>query len=191
MAFVPAWQLPGDAKSSLRAVPVAVNACQREDEGLDALSEALVLSPVLPPPVRLRKRADFLAVQRAEKRRGRYFLLEVKKQEIAPAPAGNEQPPARIGYTVSKKNGNAVKRNRIKRRLREAVRLHVGALLEAGTDYVIVARPELVNLPFSLLIEALKSRVEMRPRPISDNPKSSDNLKKSYNPKIAPKSDNC
>jgi len=109
------------------------------------------------PPVRLRKRAEFLAVQKGEKRRGRYFLLEVKKQQ---ASSLEQIPPARIGYTVSKKNGNAVKRNRIKRRLREAVRLHVGELLEAGTDYVIVARPELATLPFPLLVEALKNRIQ-------------------------------
>jgi len=116
------------------------------------------------PPVRLRKRAEFLAVQRASKRRGRYFLLEVKRREIV-APEGDapqgEILPARIGYTVSKKNGNAVKRNRIKRRLREAVRLHVGCLLEAGTDYVIVARPELLDLPFAVLVNELKDRVQL------------------------------
>jgi len=109
-------------------------------------------------PVRLRKRAEFLAVQKGEKRRGRYFLLEVKQQECPTK--DHALPSARIGYTVSKKNGNAVKRNRIKRRLREAVRLHVGSLLMAGTDYVIVARPELLNLPFPLLVEALKQRVQ-------------------------------
>jgi len=108
-------------------------------------------------PVRLRKRAEFLSVQKGEKRRGRYFLLEVKKQEVLKS---EQISPARIGYTVSKKNGNAVTRNRIKRRLREAVRLHVGSLLEAGTDYVIVARPELVDLPFTLLVDALKKRVQ-------------------------------
>jgi len=114
------------------------------------------------PPAHLRKRAEFLAVQKGERRRGRYFLLEVKKQ---PFPAqGQILPPARIGYTVSKKNGNAVKRNRIKRRLREAVRLHVGNLLEAGTDYVIVARPELANLPFTILIDELKNRVQGKNR---------------------------
>jgi len=109
------------------------------------------------PPARLRKRADFLAVQKGEKRRGRYFLLEVKKQANL---AQETLLPARIGYTVSKKNGNAVKRNRIKRRLREAVRLHVGQFLETGTDYVIVARPELASLPFPTLVDALKGRVQ-------------------------------
>jgi len=105
-------------------------------------------------PLRLRKRADFLAVQAGEKRRGRYFLLELRQR--SPHEAG--QAP-RIGFTVSRKNGNAVRRNRIKRRLREAVRVGVMDDFVPGYDYVIVARPDILTLPFDRLIAEIRQRV--------------------------------
>jgi len=128
---------------------------------IDGACSALTCAPT--SPQRLRKRAEFLAVQKGEKRRGQYFLLEVKKRESLKGQEGEMLAP-RIGYTVSKKNGNAVKRNRIKRRLREAVRLHIGSKLAAQTDYVIVARPELAGLPFPSLVDALEKRVQIQGR---------------------------
>jgi ribonuclease P protein component len=51
-----------------------------------------------------------------------------------------DQAQARIGYTVTKQMGNAPVRNRIRRRLREAMRLCDRALLRPGHDYVLIAR---------------------------------------------------
>ncbi|EJF76045.1 ribonuclease P protein component [Bartonella alsatica] len=109
-------------------------------------------------PCRIRKRADFLAVRTGEKRRGPLFLLEVKSHE----PTAEIKSPlvARVGFTVTRKNGNAVKRNRIKRRLREAVRVGLTNSMEAGTDYVIVARPDALYAPFTSLISELKQRIK-------------------------------
>ena len=61
-------------------------------------------------PGRLKKRPDFLSVRNGTQLRGPLFLIETKAREDG----GKE---ARYGLTVSKKCGNAVKRNRIKRRL--------------------------------------------------------------------------
>ncbi|MCZ2204145.1 ribonuclease P protein component [Bartonella sp. A05] len=111
-------------------------------------------------PCRIRKRADFLAVRTGEKRRGPLFLLEVKSRE---RPAEMQHlPAARVGFTVTRKNGNAVKRNRIKRRLREAVRVGLSSNIEAGTDYVIVAHRDALHAPFTSLISELSRR--MKPR---------------------------
>lgn len=104
---------------------------------------------------RLKSRPQFLAVQKGEKRRGRNFLLEVlDRREPDTAP--------RAGFTVTKKQGNAVERNRMRRRLREAVRLKAGFAMEPGHDYVIVARREVLNLPFEQLTDQLVERIQAR-----------------------------
>ncbi|MCZ2328757.1 ribonuclease P protein component [Bartonella sp. F2] len=106
---------------------------------------------------RIRKRVDFLAARTGEKRRGPLFLLEVKSREQT----GDMEPPiARIGFTVTRKNGNAVQRNRIKRRLREAVRVGLKDNIKAGNDYVIIARKEVLDAPFSFLINELNRRMK-------------------------------
>ncbi|WP_455465705.1 ribonuclease P protein component [Bartonella sp. B39] len=107
---------------------------------------------------RIRKRADFLAVRTGEKRRGPLFLLEVKSHEQTAEMKSSLV--ARIGFTVTRKNGNAVKRNRIKRRLREAVRVGLTNNIEAGTDYVIVAHPDVLHAPFTSLISELNRRIK-------------------------------
>src|SRR5438874_13822969 len=81
--------------------------------------------------------------------------------QVAPAPAEIDRPAVRVGFTVSKKVGNAVERNRVRRRLREIVRLtaaedlapgHEGGL-RAGHDYVLVGRRAALSLPFERLSE--------------------------------------
>ena len=106
-------------------------------------------------PGRLKKRPDFLSVRNGRKLRGPLFLIETKAREDG----GKE---ARFGLTVSKKCGNAVKRNRIRRRLKEAVRLNAGIDMAAATDYVIIARPELADIPFQRLVSELKHRLKSR-----------------------------
>jgi ribonuclease P protein component len=106
-------------------------------------------------PRRLTKRAEFLAVRRGEKRRGRYFLVEVLDR-------GDADPP-RVGYTVTRKVGNAVVRNRIRRRLREAVRVHAADDMAPGSDYVIVGREDALFAPFAELKAELSRRIR-RPK---------------------------
>lgn len=105
---------------------------------------------------RLKKRPQFLAVRNGKKLRGPHFLIEQNKR----SDGGTE---ARYGLTVSKKCGNSPTRNRIKRRLREAIRLHAAIDMTPGTDYVVVARRELVGLPFHRLVSELKQRLKSRP----------------------------
>ena len=62
-------------------------------------------------------------------------------------PRGDEAPP-RFGFTVSKKVGNAVERNRVRRRLREIVRRHAALLPQAGHDYVLIGRRAALSMPF-------------------------------------------
>ena len=65
----------------------------------------------------------------------------------------------RIGYTVSKKLGHAVVRNRVRRRLREIYRLHEAEFLP-GRDIVVVARSRTVGAPYAKLERAFLSLSE-------------------------------
>jgi ribonuclease P protein component len=105
-------------------------------------------------PERLRKRAEFLAVRRGERRRGRFFLVEALKR-------GDEGAP-RVGYTVTKKVGNAVIRNRVRRRLKEAMRVHAAADMAPGHDYVIVGRDDVLAAPFGQLKAELSRRLRAK-----------------------------
>ncbi len=101
---------------------------------------------------RLEKRAEFLSVRAGEKRRGPLFLVEARSYDD-----GNRH--GRFGLTVSKKCGNAVMRNRIRRRLAEAMRLHAAVDIDGKSDYVIVARRDVLNAPFLELANELKRRI--------------------------------
>jgi ribonuclease P protein component len=66
----------------------------------------------------------------------------------------------RVGFTVSRKVGNAVQRNRVRRRLREVARMVIPDQARADLDYVLVGRQAALNRDFAALrrdlIEALK-----------------------------------
>jgi ribonuclease P protein component len=92
---------------------------------------------VLPPDDRLRRNRDF----RTAFARGRTFgngaaVLTVYRRR----PVDNEDTGRRIGFVVSKKQGKAVARNRIKRRLREAVRARIGNLRVGPVDLIFVGK---------------------------------------------------
>jgi ribonuclease P protein component len=94
---------------------------------------------------RLRKRADFLRAARGIRRVEGAITLETC---LRPENAG----PVRIGFTASKKIGNAVARNRAKRRLRAAAQALLPLLGREGHDYVLVARGTTVARPFPALL---------------------------------------
>jgi ribonuclease P protein component len=85
---------------------------------------------------RLKKRADFLAAARGIRR-----VVGALTLELAPTPDGYQRPQTlRLGFTASRKIGNAVARNRAKRRLRAAASQLLPLLGRGGHDYVLVAR---------------------------------------------------
>jgi ribonuclease P protein component len=89
---------------------------------------------------RLRQRADFLAAASGIKVPASAFMLQARRRA--------DDGPVRFGFTVSKKVGNAVERNRVRRRLREMVRLAASGRTRAGHDYVLVGRRAALKVPF-------------------------------------------
>lgn len=104
-------------------------------------------------PERLRKRADFLRAGR-----GARFFSDTLAIQFAEGAREADQPP-RIGLTITKKVGNAVVRNRIRRRLRETLRLAPQLETRPGGDYVLVARREALSKPFAALMAEVQRAV--------------------------------
>ena len=73
---------------------------------------------------------------------------------------------ARFGFTATKKLGNAVTRNRIRRRLKEAVRIVAPGRARDGCDYVLIAREAAASRPFAALELDLIDRARSPRSPI-------------------------
>jgi ribonuclease P protein component len=96
---------------------------------------------------RLTRRTDFRAAAAGLRASGRAFVVQARRRA--------EGGPARIGFTVSRQVGNAVERNRVRRRLREIVRLSAQdwvksdqAGMHDGHDYVLIGRRAALGAPF-------------------------------------------
>jgi len=100
---------------------------------------------------RLKRRAEFQRVSRGRRKTFEAFTLQGAER-----PSGDSAEAARVGFTVTKKVGVAVVRNRIRRRLRAA--LVEAAPLEArpDSDYVLLARREALARPFAALVDDLR-----------------------------------
>ncbi|MEO8714255.1 MAG: ribonuclease P protein component [Acetobacteraceae bacterium] len=98
---------------------------------------------------RLKRRAEFLRVAAKGQKVPTPGLV---LQALARADAG----PARLGFTVTKKIGNAVIRNRTRRRLKEAVRLLLADAPMCGVDLVLVGREGTRSRPFTALRDDLR-----------------------------------
>lgn len=92
---------------------------------------------------RLKRRSDFLCARDSG-------LKWVSKTVILQAVKADHDI-SRVGYTVTKKLGNAVRRNRIKRRLRAAAAGALPKIMQPGFDYVLIARAAAFDTPFSQL----------------------------------------
>ncbi len=105
------------------------------------------------PLERLKKRVDFQWVSRGKRDHAAPFtLLHNARDPAAAAKAG-----PRLGFTVTKKIGNSVIRNRIRRRLREAVRLAPDLATSDERDYVLMAKREALGRDFDRLLQDVRS----------------------------------
>jgi len=102
----------------------------------------------------LRKRQDFLRIAsgRIKWVSGSMIVQMAATPEGDEGKASEKSTIIRVGYTASKKVGNAVMRNRAKRRLREVVRRVLPEKGQDGHDYVLIARSVALDIPFDHLI---------------------------------------
>lgn len=98
---------------------------------------------------RLRQRADFLAVANGARANSGAFVLQGRARQ--------DDGPIRIGFTVTKKNGTATERNRIKRRLRELVKRLDPVSMHPHHDYVLVGRRDALTRDFATMVDDLRA----------------------------------
>lgn len=98
---------------------------------------------------RLRQRADFLAVANGPRVSTPAFVVQNRRR--------NDGGPIRIGFTVTKKNGTATERNRIRRRLRELVKRLDAVSMRPHSDYVIIGRRAALDRRYAVMLDDLRS----------------------------------
>jgi ribonuclease P protein component len=119
---------------------------------------------------RLRQRADFLAVANGARAGSAAFVVQARCRD--------DDGPIRVGFTVTKKNGTAAERNRIRRRLRELVkRLDYAISMRPHSDYVLVGRRAALTCDFATMLDDLRSalhRLDRQPKkdPVAKPPEA-------------------
>ncbi|CAL74707.1 Ribonuclease P protein component (RNaseP protein) (Protein C5) [Bradyrhizobium sp. ORS 278] len=106
---------------------------------------------------RLRQRADFLAVADGVRANSPAFVVQRRER--------GDQGPVRIGFTVTKKNGTATERNRIRRRLRELVKRLDPLTMRPHSDYVLVGRRDALSRDFQTMLDDLTTALRRLDRP--------------------------
>ena len=115
---------------------------------------------------RLRQRADFLAVANGARVSTTAFTLQGRRRD--------DLGPIRVGFTVTKKNGNAPERSRIRRRLREAVRLTDVMAMPPHHDYVLVGRRAALTCDFKIMLDDLRSALQRLDRQAAKSARKPD-----------------
>lgn len=100
---------------------------------------------------RLKRRADFLAAAKGVRAQAAPFLMQARNRRDREGP--------RIGLTVTRKTGNAVERNRIRRRLRAAADAVMQRAGRPGYDYVLIARRAALTQPYDAMLAELQRAV--------------------------------
>lgn len=116
------------------------------ERGSTAAGELMVLD-------RMTRRPDFLRAARGRKAVTRGFILQSFRRPATDLVASDAP---RVGFTVSRKVGGAVVRNRVRRRLKEAMRAVGPRAARTGHDYVMVGRRGAITLPFPDLLGDLE-----------------------------------
>jgi len=111
---------------------------------------------------RLRQRADFLAVANGARANSTAFVVQGRRRD--------DDGPIRIGFTVTKKNGTATERNRIRRRLRELVKRLDVIPMRPHHDYVLVGRRAALHRDFATMLDDLRQALHRLDRQPAKKP---------------------
>ena len=149
MAFGPAWRQRAAARLSPHGGRVGASGSVP-----DARPRSIEATQ------RLRQRKDFVATATGTRASASGFVLQARNR--------GDEGPARMGFTLSRKVGTAVERNRARRRLKEVAKLfaaqhmNVSAAqhMNVGYDYVLVGRREALTLSFALMLNELERAFE-------------------------------
>ena len=114
---------------------------------------------------RLRQRADFLAVANGARANSAAFVVQGRLRDDAG--------PIRVGFTVTKKNGTATERNRIRRRLRELVKRLDVIPMRPHHDYVLVGRRAALHRDFATMLDDLRQALLRLDRQGAKTPRAS------------------
>nr|WP_321360342.1 ribonuclease P protein component [uncultured Hyphomonas sp.] len=106
--------------------------------------------------VRLRVRPQFIFVRGGRAERRKSLVIQARKRKVQRTGEAAD-PHVGAGFTATKKIGNAVIRNRAKRRLREAARQLLPRLGQPGWDYVFIARQDTADIGWPRLLDDMES----------------------------------
>jgi ribonuclease P protein component len=124
-------------------------------------SLCLNITEVAPAIHRLKHRRDFLlAAQQGRKWSTEGLVLQLRNRVTWEALHGLEFTAIRVGFTVTKKVGNSVIRNRVRRRLKAAADEVLGNTEISGMDLVIIGRMGTIKRPYSALIKDLQTALK-------------------------------
>lgn len=128
-------------------------------------------SNTVPPTPRvstLKSRRDFLALRSGQHWSAKTLVLQARKRD-------DETGSYRVGYTITTKVGNSVVRNRIKRRLREAVQRSFPANAKPGHDYALIGKRRALGAKFESIVQDLNTALDRvhqkRENPANHRPK--------------------
>ena len=109
--------------------------------------------PASEPLGRLTKRVEFQRVSRGRRVSVKTFTLQSRRREARESESSSSP---RVGLTVTKSVGGAVERNRVRRRLKEALRAAAPLEAESDHDYVLMARREALGRRFAALVDDVR-----------------------------------
>ncbi|RZN32024.1 ribonuclease P protein component [Bradyrhizobium sp. Leo121] len=122
---------------------------------------------------RLRQRADFVAVANGARASSPAFVLQGR--------ARDDDGPIRVGFTVTKKNGTATERNRIRRRLRALIQRLDVIPMRPHHDYVLVGRRDALTRDFAAMLDDLRTALRRLDRQPAKSGRSQNNIKSGGN----------